>query len=430
MQPTLSVHFQANQPSAIRTAQELFLKRTDKVDAVNAAIGNVSLPMHPAMQKRMFNLRSESSPFKDGVVKYTQTKGTDEANAAILNILKASGLKTDGLHTQVIDGGSAAMELVILGVADSGENILMIDPSYTNYLSMAKRTGRNIVTVSRKLSREGEFELPDMTKMEALIKAQKPKAMIIIPYDNPTGQKMSKDSLIQLSKLAVKYGMWIVSDEAYRELHYKSEEVSSIWDLSDSDVEGIEGRRISIETASKVWNACGLRIGGIVSDNEEFVEKSVAENTANLCPNAIGQYIFAALAKEPVEKLQKWFEAQRDYYSSMMFDLNDKLKKLLPGVIVSDPAAALYLVIDFRELVDEKFDAGDFAKWSASEGVVKVAKKANTLLFSPMKGFYSADGDSNSGRTQIRLSYVETPDRVKLVPDLLAKLFEKYMNQL
>ncbi|MBD3280958.1 aminotransferase class I/II-fold pyridoxal phosphate-dependent enzyme [Candidatus Dojkabacteria bacterium] len=434
MQPTLSKHFQANQPSAIRTAQQLFLKRDDNVDAVNAAIGNVSLPMHPAMQSRMFDLKNEKSPFKDGVVKYTQTKGIDEANDALINILRASGLDVSKLHTQITEGGSAAMELVILGVADAGENILMIDPAYTNYLSMARRTGRKIVTVSRELKENGEFELPDMEKIEKLIEEHKPKAIIIIPYDNPTGQRMSRVSLIKLARLSVKHNLWVVSDEAYRELQYKSDEMSSVWALSDHDVEGIQGRRISIETASKVWNACGLRIGGIISDNEGFVTKSVAENTANLCPNAIGQHIFAALAGESEEDLQKWFDKQRKYYKSMMFDLNDNLKELLPGVIVSDPEASLYSVVDFRNLLEDgsgkNFNSIDFAKWAAAEGSIEVDGKRYTLLFSPMTGFYASESiEKNPGRTQIRLSYVETPERVELVPELLNALFMEYTKK-
>ncbi|MBN1331639.1 aminotransferase class I/II-fold pyridoxal phosphate-dependent enzyme [Candidatus Dojkabacteria bacterium] len=429
MQPILSSQFQANQPSAIRTAQELFMKRNDNVDAINAAIGNVSLPMHPAMQKRMFNLKAENSPFRDGVVKYTQTKGTDEANAAMINILKASGLKVEGLHTQITDGGSAAMELVILGVADRDEAILMIDPAYTNYMSFARRTGRKIVTLAREYKDKtiGEFELPNIEKIEDLIKTHKPKALVIIPYDNPTGQFMSKEVMVSLAELAVKYNMWIISDEAYREMYYEAEAAISIWCLSNNDADGIEGRRISIESASKVWNACGLRIGAVVSDNADFIEKSIAENTANLCPSAIGQYIFAGLAGESKEELNKWFDKQRQYYKSMMFDLTKELRDLMPGIIITDPEAAIYSVVDFRELVEDDFKAVEFAKWAAAEGFVEVDSKKYTLLFSPMTGFYKSDKpENNPGRKQIRLSYVETPKRISLVPKLLKELFASY----
>ena len=105
--------------------------------------------------------------------------------------------------------------------------------------------------------------------------------------------------MIEYASLCVKYNLWIISDEAYRELAYeKGKETSSIWTLTNKDVPGIEGRRISLETASKVWNACGLRIGAIITDNALCYEKSVAEYTANLSANTLGQYIFGAWLDE------------------------------------------------------------------------------------------------------------------------------------
>lgn len=429
MKPKLSNHFLSNEPSAIRTAQQLYLDRTDKVDAINAAIGNVSLPMHPAMQRRMFELDQVNSPFRHGIVKYTSTKGTDEANAAVKNVLKASGINTKSLFTQITEGGSAAMELVILGIADQGDKILMIDPAYTNYASMAKRTGRKIVTVSRSLKENGEFELPDFEAVEEVIEKVKPKAIIIIPFDNPTGQFMSKQTLINFAKLAVKHNMWLVSDEAYRELYYKDEDDLSIWSLDNYQVKNIEGRRISIESASKVWNACGLRIGALVSDNQRFIEKSIAENTANLCPNAIGQYIYASLANETTNSLKTWFGAQKKYYKAVVKNLGTSLQKRMPQLIISNPDSALYCVLDFK-LVEKHFNAIDFAKFSASVGKVKLKEKPYTLLFSPMSGFYSmSPKDDNPGTSQIRLSYVETPERIKLIPELLEGLLFQFQNK-
>ena len=146
MKPELSLHFQSRVPSAVRLTQIEFLKRTDKVTAVNTAIGNVSLPMHPAMQKRMFALNGSQSPFRDGVVKYTTTVGEVETNQTFLHLIEASGFTTQGLYCQVTDGGSHAMELALLGVCgpagSSLRPLLMIDPTYSNYSSMAERIGR------------------------------------------------------------------------------------------------------------------------------------------------------------------------------------------------------------------------------------------------------------------------------------------------
>ena len=106
MKPELSKHFSSRTPSAIRLAQIEFMKRTDDVKDINVAIGNVSLPMPPAMQERMRNLGTEGSPFAEGVVKYSATVGYKEANDAFLNIIASSGFQTDRLYSQITDGGS------------------------------------------------------------------------------------------------------------------------------------------------------------------------------------------------------------------------------------------------------------------------------------------------------------------------------------
>lgn len=421
--PKLSAHFQSRKPSAIRMAQISFMERKDDVKAINCAIGNVSLPMHPAMQKRMFNLEHKDSPFKEGVVKYSATVGFEETNKAVLNVIASSGFKVEGLYTQITDGGSAAMELVILGVCDD-RPLMLIDAAYTNYNAMADRLGKKTVSVSRILRDDGKFTLPDIEEIENVIKKEKPSALVVIPYDNPTGHFYEHKIMERLAELCVKYDLWMISDEAYRELFYLDEDVVSVWGLGE--LSGIKGRRISIETASKVWNACGLRIGALVSDSKEFIDKSVAENTANLCPNVIGQYIFGALAHESHGDLKKWYAKQRSYYQEMMVKFAVEMKKLLPDVIVSSPDAAIYSVIDVRNIMPE-FDAMDFVMWCASHGKVDIDNENYTLLLSPMSGFYA---DKEKGRTQMRVAYVESPENMEKVPMLFKRLLEEYAKSM
>ncbi len=429
--PTFSNHFESITPSAIRMAQIEFSKRTDSTSAVNTAIGNVSLPLHPAISRRLFELDAAESPFKEGVVRYTATRGTEETNAAFLNILSASGFSTEGLYCQVTNGGSQAMSLVTLGVCgDAGTDdspLLLIDAAYTNYGSLANRLGRATVSVSRELNEDGSFALPSVETIEAVIKENNPGALVVIPYDNPTGHFYDMETMKHLAKLCVEHDMWIISDEAYRELHFTDAEVSSIWGISEADVPGITGRRISIESASKVWNGCGLRIGALITDNELFSERAVAENTAELCSPAIAQYVFGALAHESKEDLQKWFDVQRDYYRSIHSVLIDEMKKELPGLIVSTPDASIYSVVDVRNLTDD-FDAAAFVKYCATEGTVTLEDGDFTLLVAPMAGFYTVKaGEHNPGKTQMRVAFVESPENMKKVPKLFAELFKSYM---
>ncbi len=427
----LSAHFKTRLPSAIRIAQLEFFKRTDQVQPVDTAIGNVSLPMHPAMQERMFNLDVEESPFKDGVVKYTATIGVEECREAFLNVIRASGFSTEGLYAQITDGGSQAMEIMILGCcgpAGTKENpLLVIDAAYANYKLIAQRVGRGVVSVARTFEDNEKFTLPDVDEIEKVIEEHQPAAMVVIPYDNPTGHFCDHDTMVMLAKLCVENNMWIVSDEAYRELHYTDQATSSIWGITEKEVPGITGHRISIDSSSKVWNGCGLRIGALITDNKEFHEKAVAENTASLCPNAIGQYIFGALAHENKEDLQKWFHDQREYYKKLMLEFTRDLKEKLPGIMISSPDASIYSVVDVKKIAKPGFDAKDFVLYCAREGKVDMNGKQMTLLVAPMGGFYNLKEDEdNPGKTQMRIAYVVPPEEMKLVPELFVRLFKQY----
>lgn len=431
--PILSAHFESRMPSDVRLAQMKYAERKIKPEAViNVGIGNVSLPTNPAMMKRMFNLDAPESPFNKGVIRYTATGGFDETQEAFKNILKCEGFDTSKLFVTVTDGGSTSMELLLLGVcgpAGTDEKpLMMIDPAYTNYISFAERIGRKTATIKRQLNEDGKFSLPELDKIEEMIKANNPGALLVIPYDNPTGQLYDKETLVGLAGLCVKYNMWMVSDEAYRELFYvEGSELVSIWGITDKEVPGIEGRRISIETASKVWNACGLRIGALITDSPEFSNRCTAEYTANLCANAIGQYIFGALAHESKEQIAGWCKSLRDYYQDLIFKVTKGLKDLEPGLVVSSPDASIYTVIDVRNIVKPGFDAIDFVLFCAGEGAVDLDGVQTTLLVAPMKGFYDiAKGEKNPGSTQFRISYVETPENMLKVPELFVKLVRKF----
>ncbi len=429
--PIMSEHFKKRMPSDVRLGQMKFAERKVKPALVNVAIGNVSLPTNPAMQKRMFSLDAPESPFAKGVVRYSGTAGTTEAQDAFKNILKCEGFNTDKLHVAVTDGGSSGMELLLLGVCgDAGVDekpFMMIDPAYTNYISFAERIGRKTVTVKRHLGEDGKFSLPEIDKLEETIKEHNPGALLVIPYDNPTGQLYDYATLKDLAKLCVKYNMWMVSDEAYRELYYGDTDIVSIWGLSDADVPGIEGRRVSLETASKVWSACGLRIGALITDNEEFYTQAVAEYTANLCANVIGQYIFGALAHESKEGIDGWCRGLREYYKELLFKFYKGIKELEPKLIVSSPDASIYSVIDVRNIVKPGFDSIEFVLYCAQEGSVECNGVETTLLVAPLKGFYDVKaGETNPGSTQFRVAFIETPENMGKVPELFVKLLRQY----
>ena len=427
MSVELSSHFKSREPSVIREAQIIFSERKDKdlIKVVNMAIGNIHLPMHPVLQKRMKELGELR--FSNGVVKYTPSAGTKEARDAFLNIIAASGGDISSLNCMITDGGSQAMELMMLGVCgpSSKRPLILLDPAYTNYLEFGKRLSIPIISLDRDIKDDGGFEEIDFSNLESLIKKNNPSGLLVIPYDNPTGQFLSQNQLIKIAKLCVQYKLWIISDEAYRPLFYGSGKSSSIWKITKDMVPGIEGIRISIESASKVWNACGLRIGSLVTDNKGFYTKSVSEYTANLCANALGQEIFAGLAQETHEELIKWFQLQKDYYKSTMEILRNNFLKEIPGLIVTNPEAAIYFIIDFRNICDDSFNAAAFIRYCASSGKVEIDGNLFTLLLAPMQGFYR---NENSGKTQLRVAIVESKDLMEKAPKILSKLYDSYLK--
>ena len=424
----LSQHFKNRSPSSIRRAQIKFNQRKDKgsIDVINLAIGNISMPIYPAMRKRLMELGTER--FSDGIIKYTPTPGIDEARNAFLNILKAEGLDSTSILSMVTDGGSAAMELMLLGVCgpSSKRPLLILDPTYTNYTEFSKRLSIPTISTTRVIDQNGEFSKINAKEIESLVIKHDPAGILFIPYDNPTGQFLTQNFIVKIAKIAVKHDIWLISDEAYRSLYYKEEILSSIWSLNEETVTGVAGRRISIESASKVWNACGLRIGGLLTDNKEFHEKAISEYTANLCANALGQEIFGAMASEPHDKIQKWQENQREYYRLNLFDLKTEFQKQIPGLIVTQPEAAIYFILDFKNLVEENFHANDFIDYCATVGKVDLNGNLHTLLLAPMSGFYI---DEKIGKCQLRVAMVDTPQRMRLAPKILSKLFTDYVNE-
>ena len=237
----VSEHFKSRSPSSVRKAQISFSKRNDKdsVAVINLAIGNISRPMYPAMRKALIDLGTKR--FSDGVVKYTPTVGTDNARNAFLNILSAEGYDSSGLNSLVTDGGSSAMELMLLGVcgAASKNPILFLDPTYSNYTDFANRLSIPKISINRQIDDNGSFTSLNMNAIESIIMEHSPSGLLFIPYDNPTGQFLSMEVICNLAKIAVKNDIWLISDEAYRSLSYVGNESSSIWSITEAEVEGL-----------------------------------------------------------------------------------------------------------------------------------------------------------------------------------------------
>ncbi len=434
--------FNSLKPSGLRLAQTIFDKRAREdlkdnkkpIEAINVAIGSVSLKTHPKLLERYLNPLDEE--LKSGIWRYAETPGTDKANAVFIKIIKAF-LPEDinpKLYSIIQDGGSGAMKTAVLGLCgDPGRDerpLLVMNPTYTNYKAVTDELARKIVSVERALDREGNFNDVAVEEIEKAVKKFKPGALLIIPYDNPSGKLMRQKTINEYARICLENDVFIISDEAYRGLYYIGGEPPSIWRVTDKDVPGIENAkiRISIESLSKTFNACGLRMGALVTDNEDFIEKASAANMTYLCPSIIDMHIAEALYNETFEEIKEWIGNLRDYYKNLLEYMYDSLKKRLPDAIVSKPEASIYFVVDLRNMVDEDFDAEDFVMYCAKEGEVDINGKRYTLLVSPMWGFYNVLEGRNPGNTQIRIACVEPEDKMRLVPELFEKLLNEYLR--
>ncbi len=430
-------------PSGLRLAQTIFEKRVESdiqaakkpIEAINVAIGSVSLKTHPKMLQRYLNPIDEN--LLNGIWRYGETPGTKKANEVFIKIIKA--FLPDNMDLQlysvVQEGGSAVMKTALLGVCgDAGSDekpLLVMNPTYTNYKAVAEEIGRKIVSVPRSLDRKGNFSNIAIKEIENAIKEYKPGALLIIPYDNPSGQLMRQKTINEYARICLENNIFIISDEAYRGLYYVDEEPPTIWKVTDKDVPGIEDAkiRISIESLSKTFNSCGLRMGALVTDNYDFRDKAAYANTTYLCPSIISQHIAEALYDESKEDILKWINDLRDYYNDILKNLYNGFQEKLPGIIMSQPEASIYTVLDVRDIAKEGFDAEDFVMFCAQHGEVEINNRRMTLLVSPMWGFYNVLEGKNPGHTQMRIACVAPKEKMSLVPTLFSELFKQYESQ-
>ena len=163
----------------------------------------------------------------------------------------------------------------------------------------------------------------------------------------------------------------------------------------------------------------------LVTDNSIMYKKVRSEYTANLCANVIGQYVFGAVAKMSSTEITDWYSIQRTYYLKMINRLIKGLKDELPGIILSSPGAAIYIVLDFKNITPSDFNISKFIDYCALNGKIKLNGTNHTLLLSPMGGFYN---EKSKGDKQARIALVEQESKMKIVPKILSRLLAKYLK--
>ena len=291
----------------------------------------------------------------------------------------------------VTTGASEALQFTFSTIADPGDNIIIPEPFYANYYSIATERNIEIKPISTFL--ENNFALPSPEEFRKIID-NKTKAILVCNPANPTGKLYSEDEIKSIAKIAVENNIFLIVDEVYREFVYEGRQHYSALNIAEA-----EENVIVVDSVSKRFSACGARNGVVVSRNKNFLDNVLKLAQARLSPPTLAQVGTNALLQltpEYYEKINKKFDSRRK-------TLVRELKKI-PGIKVPEVYAAFYIIVELPVQ-----DAEDFAKWLLSD----FSYENNTVMLAPASGFYA---NRELGKKQVRIAYVlEEENLIKAV---------------
>jgi aspartate aminotransferase len=305
----------------------------------------------------------------------------------------------------ITSGGSEAVLFAFMSCLNPGDEIIVPEPAYANYMAFAISAGAVIRTVTTTI--EEGFSLPKVEKFEELIN-ERTKAILICNPNNPTGYLYTRREMNQIRDLVKKYDLFLFSDEVYREFIYTGSPY-----ISACHLEGIENNVVLIDSVSKRYSECGIRVGALITKNEEVRKAVMKFCQARLSPPLIGQ--IAAEASLDVD--DNYLRDNYDEYVERRKCLIDGLNRI-PGVYSPIPMGAFYTVA--RLPVD---DADKFCAWCLSE----FEYEGETVFMAPASGFYTTPG---LGRDEVRIAYVLKKEDLVRALFVLEKALEAYPGRI
>ena len=298
-------------------------------------------------------------------------------------------------------GGSEAVLFAFMACLDPGDEIIVPEPAYANYMAFAISAGAVIKTVTSSID-EG-FALPPVEKFEELI-TPRTKGILICNPNNPTGYLYTQSEMNQLRDIVKKYDLFLFSDEVYREFCYTG--APYIWAFH---LKGIEEQVVLIDSVSKRYSECGIRIGAIITKHAELKKNVMKFCQARLSPPLLGQIVAEASIDASPEYM---LDTYNEYVERRKF-LIDGINRI-PGCYSPIPMGAFYTVA--RLPVD---DADRFCEWCLRE----FQWEGQTIFMAPASGFYTTP---DHGRDEVRLAYViEKPELAKAL-EVLRHALEAY----
>jgi aspartate aminotransferase len=315
------------------------------------------------------------------VIEYSHSAGNESYRQKLAGFYRKTGINIDYTQLLITTGGSEAILFAFNSCVNPGEEVITPEPFYANYNGCAISAGIKIVPVTSFI--KNDFALPPIGDIEKKI-TSKTKGIIVCNPNNPTGYLYSKEELLHLRDIVKRHDLFLFSDEVYREFCYDGAEHFSAMKLED-----IDENVIMLDSVSKRYSECGVRIGALITRNKEVISTALKFAQARLSPPGLGQIAGEASIDTPPEYFQtvnKEYCARRNF---MVEALNN-----IPGVYCPKPKGAFYTVV--RLPVD---DADKFAQWLLEE----FEYKNQTVMVAPASGFYSTPG---YGRNEVRIAYV------------------------
>lgn len=367
---------------------------------------NIGQPDLPAPQKALDTLKH----INRSTLEYSPSQGLKSFREKLSGYYRKFGINVTDKEIIVTSGGSEALLLTFMACLNPGDEIITTEPGYANYISFAITAGVTVKAVTSHI--EDGFALPSVEEFEKAI-TDKTKAILIGNPNNPTGYLYSEEELYRLRDIVREHDLYLFSDEVYREFRYSDTPY-----LSALRLEGVEDNVIVIDSVSKRYSECGIRIGMIVTHNKEALKSIMKFCQARLSPPLLGQIV----AEASIEGTEDYSKACFDEYIARRDFFIEGLNRI-PGVHSPMPNGAFYTVASLP--VD---DAEDFCRWCLTDFCHKDSGTpegftGETVMTAPAAGFYITPG---LGRNQVRLAYVLKKEDLARALLVLEKALEAY----
>lgn len=301
----------------------------------------------------------------------------------------------------ITTGGSEAVLFAFMSCLNPGDEIIIPEPAYANYMAFAISVGAKIRTIATTI--EEGFSLPKVEKFEKLIN-ERTRAIMICNPNNPTGYLYTRREMNQIRDLVKKYDLFLFSDEVYREYIYTGSPYISAMHLSN-----IDDNVLLIDSVSKRYSECGIRVGALITRNSEVRKAVMKFCQARLSPPLLGQIVAEASLDAPEEYYRDVYDSYVERWKCLIDGLNR-----IPGVYSPIPMGAFYTVAQLP--VD---NAEDFCRWCLEE----FDYEGETVMMAPAAGFYTTPG---AGKDQVRIAYVLKIEDLSRALVVLRKALEAY----